>query len=163
MTTQNHNREVFKWLSKVIKWLRLLRVVIGLKDSRQFFNQWEAKPKPKPMAPCTRDFSRASSELQVIARNCDWFMALFIVFLSHLSVIDPVKPDPEDFFPSPTEKLVSSIFFYPASLWLPRCDFYIPSIFHLCMFEKGKTATWQKGESRWKICRPSVVFSKTRW
>jgi len=27
---------------------------------------------------CTRDFSRASSELQVIARNCDWFMALFV-------------------------------------------------------------------------------------
>ena len=25
---------------------------------------------------CTRDFSRASSELQVIARNCDWFIAL---------------------------------------------------------------------------------------
>ena len=23
-----------------------------------------------------RDFSRASSELQVIARNCDWFIAL---------------------------------------------------------------------------------------
>ena len=45
-----------------------------LKDSRQFFNQWDAKPKP--IAPCTRDFSRASSELQVIARNCDWFMAL---------------------------------------------------------------------------------------
>ena len=37
---------------------------------------WEAKPKP--IAPCTRDFSRASSELQVIARNCDWFMALFV-------------------------------------------------------------------------------------
>ena len=32
--------------------------------------------KPKPIAPCTRDFSRASSELQVIARNCDWFIAL---------------------------------------------------------------------------------------
>ena len=46
-----------------------------IKESRQFFNQWEAKPKP--IAPCTRDFSRASSELQVIARNCDWFMALF--------------------------------------------------------------------------------------
>ena len=27
---------------------------------------------------CTRDFSRASSELHVIARNCDWFMALFV-------------------------------------------------------------------------------------
>ena len=32
--------------------------------------------QPKPIAPCTRDFSRASSELQVIARNCDWFVAL---------------------------------------------------------------------------------------
>ena len=50
--------------------------MIGLKDSRQFFNQWEAKPKP--FAPCTRYFSRASSELQVIARNCDWFIALFV-------------------------------------------------------------------------------------
>ena len=47
-----------------------------LKDTRQFFNQWEAKPKP--IAPCTRDFSRASSELQVIARNSDSFMALFV-------------------------------------------------------------------------------------
>ena len=49
--------------------------MIGLKDSRQFFSQWEAKLKP--IAPCTRDFSRASSELQVISRNCDWFIALF--------------------------------------------------------------------------------------
>ena len=32
--------------------------------------------KSKPFAPCTRDFSRALSELQVIARNCDWFIAL---------------------------------------------------------------------------------------
>ena len=50
--------------------------MIGLKDSRQFFNQWDAKPKP--IAPCTRDISRASGELQVIARNCDWFMELFV-------------------------------------------------------------------------------------
>ena len=49
--------------------------MIGLKDSRQFFSQWEAKPKP--IAPCTRDFSRALNKLQVIARNCDWFIALF--------------------------------------------------------------------------------------
>ena len=72
------DRAVFKWLSKVIPRLRLLRLVIGLKDSRQFCNQWEAKPKP--IAPCTRDqprdLSRASSELHVIARNCDWFIAL---------------------------------------------------------------------------------------
>ena len=72
----HNNRAVFKWLSKIITWLRLLRLVIGLKESRRFFNQWEAKPKP--MAPCTRDFSRASSELQVIARNCDWFIVLFV-------------------------------------------------------------------------------------
>ena len=38
-------RAVFKWLSKVITWLRLPRLVIGLKEPRQFFNQWEAKPK----------------------------------------------------------------------------------------------------------------------
>ena len=69
----NPYRAVFKWLSKVITWLRW---VIGLKDSCQFFNQWEEKPKP--IAQCTRDFSRASSELQVIARNCDWFIALFV-------------------------------------------------------------------------------------
>ena len=29
-------------------------IVIGLKESHQFFNQWEAKPKP--IAPCTRDY-----------------------------------------------------------------------------------------------------------
>ena len=69
------NRAVFKWLSKVIGWLRLLRLLIGLKDTRQFLNQWEAKPKST--APRTRDFSRALSELQVIARNCDCFIALF--------------------------------------------------------------------------------------
>ena len=36
------------------------------------------RSKTKPIAPCTSDFSRASSELQVIARNCDWFMTLFV-------------------------------------------------------------------------------------
>ena len=36
------------------------------------------RSKPKPIAPCTHDFFRASSELQVIARNCDWFIALFV-------------------------------------------------------------------------------------
>jgi len=30
------------------------------------------------IAPCTRDFSRASSELHVIAKNCDWFMELSV-------------------------------------------------------------------------------------
>ena len=71
-------RAVFKWLSKVITWLWLLRLMIGLKDSWQFFSQWEAKPKPKPIAPCPRDFSRSLSKCQIIARNCDWFIALFV-------------------------------------------------------------------------------------
>ena len=81
------NRAVFKRLSKVITWLRLLRLVIGLKDSRQFFNQWEAKPKP--IAPCTRDFSRALSEFQVIARNYHWLIrCLLLLWL--VRVIDLV-------------------------------------------------------------------------
>ena len=64
MRTNDHGeyRAVFKWLSKVITWLRLLRLVMGLKEVRQFFSQWEAKSKP--IAPCTRDVSRASGELR---------------------------------------------------------------------------------------------------
>ena len=34
-----------KWLSKVLTRLQLLRLMIGLKISRRFFNQWEAKQK----------------------------------------------------------------------------------------------------------------------
>ena len=55
--------------------LRLLHLAVGLNISRQFFNQWEAKPKP--IAPCTRDFSRALYKLQVIAGNFNWCIALF--------------------------------------------------------------------------------------
>ena len=36
-----------------------------------------SEAKPKPIAPCTRDFSRALNKFQIIARNCDWFIALF--------------------------------------------------------------------------------------
>ena len=32
--------------------------------------------KTKPIAPWKRDFSRALSELQIIGRNCDWFILL---------------------------------------------------------------------------------------
>ena len=66
-------RAVFKWLSKVITRFQLLFLVIGLKISRQFINQW----KPKPMATCTCDFSRALSKLHGIAANRDCFIALF--------------------------------------------------------------------------------------
>ena len=36
------------------------------------------RSKTKTNHTCTRDFSHASGELQVIARNCDWFMELFV-------------------------------------------------------------------------------------
>ena len=47
-----------------------------LKRVAPVFQPIRSKTKPKPIAPCTRDFSRALSEFQVIARNCDWFIAL---------------------------------------------------------------------------------------
>ena len=47
-----------------------LHYVIGLKIQYQFVNQWEAKPKPT--APCIRDFARALS-----TSNSHWFIALF--------------------------------------------------------------------------------------
>ena len=57
--------------------LRVLSLVIGLKISRQFFNQWEAKPKPKPIAPCRRHICLALRKFQLIRKNSDWFIALF--------------------------------------------------------------------------------------
>jgi len=53
MTVESHHTRVIATLSD---WL---------KKFRQFINQWEAKP----MAPCTRDFSRALSKWKVIFRN----------------------------------------------------------------------------------------------
>ena len=53
----------------------LLCSVIGQQNSRHFFNQWKANTKP--IATCTRAFSRALRRLHVIASNSDWLMALF--------------------------------------------------------------------------------------
>ena len=38
-----------------------------------FFNQW----KPKPITPYMRNFFRVLNKLRAIARNSDWFTALF--------------------------------------------------------------------------------------
>ena len=67
ITCISGHRALFKWMSKVITRLRLLRPVIGLKIWRQFFNQWEEKQKP---------ISRTLSRLHVIALNSDWHIAL---------------------------------------------------------------------------------------
>ena len=45
-----------------------------LKRLAPFFQPMRSKTKP--VAPCTCDFSHALSELQVIARSCDWFITL---------------------------------------------------------------------------------------
>ena len=52
--------------------------MIGLKVSRQLFNQREAWPRQ--IAPCTRDFPRASNTLEEIAGN-DYFIAFFAPFV----------------------------------------------------------------------------------
>ena len=49
-------------------WLKRVAPVFGISTNE--------KQNPKPIAPRTRDFSRTSSELQVIARNFDWLIAL---------------------------------------------------------------------------------------
>ena len=68
---------ILKWLSKVIIWLQLLRLIIDEKVSRQFliFNQREAKPKSITLCRC--DFPPALSKLRVNSRNFDWSIALF--------------------------------------------------------------------------------------
>ena len=81
LTAQNDNlsnmadRAVFKWL---ITWLRLLRLVIGLKESRQFSTNEKQNQNQYYVRLI---FSRASRELQLIARNFDWFIALFVPVL----------------------------------------------------------------------------------
>ena len=56
--------------------VRLHLGYVGARDSvARVFSQLDVKPKP--IAPRARDFSRALSNLQLIARNCDWFIALF--------------------------------------------------------------------------------------
>lgn len=45
--------------------------MIGLKILLLFLKQWEEKPKPKTIAPCTSDFSHAGSNLQAIAEKSD--------------------------------------------------------------------------------------------
>ena len=48
--------------------------MIGQQNSRHFFNQW--KENPKPIATCTRAFSRGLSRLHVVASYSDWLVAL---------------------------------------------------------------------------------------
>ena len=72
------NNAVFNLESKVnciCFGFALLRTVIGQQNSLHFFNQWGAKPKP--IATCTRAFSRALRLLHVIASYSDWFITLF--------------------------------------------------------------------------------------
>ena len=53
-------------IATLIDWLKRLAPV---------FQPMRSKTKTNRTR--TRDFSRALSELQIIARNCDWFIVLF--------------------------------------------------------------------------------------
>ena len=48
-----------------------------LKNLAPVFQPMRNKTKTNGLPPCSRDFSRALRKLQVIARNADWFIALF--------------------------------------------------------------------------------------
>ena len=48
-----------------------------LKRLAPVFQPMRSKTETNRTMHCTHDISRALSELQVIARNCDWFIALF--------------------------------------------------------------------------------------
>ena len=82
---KKYHNAVFKWLTKEITRLRLLRLLIGWKDSRQFSDQWEAKAKPMEL--CTTDFSSALTKLQVIARNSHWFIGLVVISRSNYFLV----------------------------------------------------------------------------
>ena len=75
-------RAVFNWISKVIRvcfGFALLRSVIGWQNSRHFFSQWEAKPKPIAHKLHARIFPRLAS----VACNYlyDWFTGLLSSFV----------------------------------------------------------------------------------
>ena len=50
--------------------LQVLRDTIGLKNSSQFFMQWEVKPEPIVIHD---SFSRASRQVHAISSSFDWF------------------------------------------------------------------------------------------
>ena len=73
-------RAIFTWLSKVICiyfGFVLLHSVIGLKNSHNFLNQ--SQVKPKPIVTCLRKFSRPV--LYVIALSFDWTMDCSVSFV----------------------------------------------------------------------------------
>ena len=67
-----HAKSVFHWFSKVITWLPIATPGDFLKIAPQFFDQWEAKPRP--ITSSTRHFPHALSKFRIIAGNCDWFI-----------------------------------------------------------------------------------------
>ena len=75
----SHSNKSGFHLSSKSNVLRLLRYVIGLKDSRHFFIQSEVKPKP--IVTRSHAFSRALRQLHVITSSFDWFTVLSVFFV----------------------------------------------------------------------------------
>lgn len=53
-------------------------------DSLKNLAPVQREVNPKPIARCTRDFSRALRKVQVIVRNSNWFIALLEPYWSKL-------------------------------------------------------------------------------
>ena len=72
-------RAVFKWPSKVITWLRLLRLVIGLKSRASFSANEKQNQNQSRHVRVTFPALRASYRwLLGIVIICFWFIALFV-------------------------------------------------------------------------------------
>ena len=71
------DRAIFKWMFKIIARLRLLRLMTGLRISRQFFNQWQAKSNQ--LHHVRAIFPALSVSYRKLLGTCsDWFIALFV-------------------------------------------------------------------------------------
>ena len=71
MTVENNSAIAIDTLSD---WLKNLEPVF--QPMKTSLGKLGFAAKPKPIAPCTRDFSCALNKLHVIARNSDWSITL---------------------------------------------------------------------------------------
>lgn len=90
----------------------------------------------------------------------EWRFAL----VKQPSVTDPVKPDPVNILPSPSENLASPV---PAwricNLTRPVCGFpgltFTYPAYTICVcLKKAEQRPDRKGQTWWKICRHGEVF-----
>ena len=103
---------VFRWVSKVIAWLQLLHLVIGLKVSHQFFSQFGAKLKL--LALCAIFLTLWASYKYVLgiligSSPCSlllWLVGVIILVLVFLQSLENCSNDIEDYDVSSKKKIM---------------------------------------------------------